>query len=446
MTTETGDAPATVSGDGDGGQRPPRTPAAVPVDRGLLAGRLRAIRDDSLVRNSAMLLIATVVLAGGGFLFWQLAARLYSPADIGRAGALISVSTLVANLALLGMNNSLIRYLDRWPDPARTVSSGVLLVSGAAGLGALAFVAGSPIFAPKLADALDAPKAMAFGLLTVAAALGMLYDNVFIAQRRTGHILARNVLVVVLRLVLPAALVGMGAFGVFTAYWIAFAIALVPYLVVLRRSYRLRASASLRRLRDMWGYSLGTYAATIILMLPSMLMPAMVAQRIGLDEAAYYYVASLIASVLVFVPQAVGRSLFAEAFHDGGHTRRHLPRVLRITALVQVPLMVLLVVLGRPLLELFGAVYVQAYPVLVLLAVVNGLGSIGFVGSTLLLISGRTRLLVALSGVACALSVVGAYLVAPHGLPWIGAALVAGETVLAAGYLTIIRRALRVPA
>jgi O-antigen/teichoic acid export membrane protein len=233
---------------------------------------------------------------------------------------------------------------------------------------------------------------------------------------------------------------------VFTAYWVAFAIALVPYLVVLRRSYRLRASASVRRLKDMWGYSLGTYAATIILMLPSMLMPAMVAQRIGLSEAAYYYVASLIASVLVFVPQAVGRSLFAEAFHDGGHTRRHLPRVLRITALVQVPLMVLLVVLGRPLLELFGAVYAQAYPVLVLLAVVNGLGSIGFVGSTLLLISGRTRVLVALSGVACVLSVVGAYLVAPHGLLWIGAALVAGETVLAVGYLAIIRRALRVPA
>ncbi len=83
---------------------------------------------------------------------------------------------------------------------------------------------------------------------------------------------------------------------------------------------------------------------------------------------------------------------------------------------------------------------------LVLLAVVNGLGSIGLVGSKLLLISGRTRLLVALSGVACAISVVGADRVAPDGRLWIGAALVAGETVLVLGYLTIIWRALRVPA
>ena len=39
------------------------------------------------------------------------------------------MSTLLANLALLGMNNSLIRYLGEWPDPARTVNSGVLLVT-----------------------------------------------------------------------------------------------------------------------------------------------------------------------------------------------------------------------------------------------------------------------------------------------------------------------------
>lgn len=412
------------------------------------AGRVRAwigsVRDDSLVRNCALLLVATLVLAGGGFLFWQIAAHLFEAAEIGRAGALISVSTLLANLALLGMNNSLIRFLGRWPDPARTVNSGVLLVAGAAALGALVFVAGSPVFAPRLADALDAPRAVAFGLLTVAGALGMLYDNVFIAMRRTGQILGRNVLVVTLRLVLPAVLVGAGAFGVFTAYWLAFAAALVPYLVVLRRTYRLSAPASLRRLRHMWGYSIGTYTATIILMLPTLLMPALVAQRIGLVPAAYYYVASLVASVLVFVPQAVGRSLFAEAFHDGGHTQRHLPRVLRVTAAVQVPLTVAVIALGWPALRLFGADYTQAYPLLVLLAIANALSSIGFVGSTLLLISGRIRVLVALSAAAYAIAVVGGYALAPRGLMWIGAALVAGEAVLAVGYLVVIRRALRV--
>ncbi len=418
-------------------------PQRLTEPRATLRDRGRALYADSLLRNSALLLISGVTLAGGGFLFWQLVARLVEPAELGRASALISVSTLVANLALLGLNNALIRYLGRWPDPARTVNTGVLLVAGAALLGGLGFAAGAPVFAPRLAEALSGPAAVAFGLLTAAGAVGMLYDNVFIAQRRSGHIVTRNLLVVVLRLALPAVLAGAGAFGVFTAYWLAFAVALVPYLLVLRRTFRLRAAPSVPRLRAMWGYSLGTYAATIILMLPSLAMPAVVAERLGLAPAAYYYVASLLAGVLLFVPQAAGRGLFAEALHDGGSVARHLRRVLWVTAAVQVPLLVLLIVLGRPLLHLFGGVYTAAYPVLVLLAVVYALGSVGFVGSTLLLISGRTRLLVLLSGGAGAIALGGGWLLAPRGLVWVGAALVVAEALLAAGYLRIIRHALR---
>ena len=51
----------------------------------LLAGRLRAALGDSLLRNSALLLLATVELAAGGFLFWQLVAHLFTPAEVGRA-------------------------------------------------------------------------------------------------------------------------------------------------------------------------------------------------------------------------------------------------------------------------------------------------------------------------------------------------------------------------
>ena len=77
-------------------------------------------------------------------------------------------------------------------------------------------------------EGIDTSRAAAFGLLTVAGAVGMLYDNVFIALRRSGQILVRNVLVVALRLVLPLLLVALGGFGIFTAYWVAFAVALVP--------------------------------------------------------------------------------------------------------------------------------------------------------------------------------------------------------------------------
>lgn len=405
--------------------------------------RLRAVAADSMLRNAVLLLLATVVLAGGGFLFWQLAARMFTPAEIGQAGALISLSTLLANLALLGMNNALIRYLGAWPDPARTVSSGVTVVTGAALLAGFGFAAAAPLVAPTLAGLLTGWNAVVFGLLTTAAAVGMLYDNVFVADRRSGHVLIRNSLTVVLRLVLPATLTGLGGFGVFTAYWAAFAVALIPHVLVLRRRYRLGARPSRVRLRAMWSYSIGTHVATVILMLPTLIMPAVVAERAGLAEAGYFSVAALIASVLLFVPQAASRGLFAETVAGSGPPAAQLRRAIRLTAYAQVPVLVAMIALGRPLLALFGPEYPRAYPALVLLTVANALASVGFLGSTVLLVSGRVRLLLALSATAYAVSVVGGYLLATRGLVPIAAALVAGELILAVGYLRIIGRALR---
>jgi O-antigen/teichoic acid export membrane protein len=193
----------------------------------------------------------------------------------------------------------------------------------------------------------------------------------------------------------------------------------------------------------MWRYSAGNYLAVAILMMPSLLMPVLVAQRVDPRHAAFYYIASLIASVLVFVPQATCRSFFAEVTHDPRRLRAELPRVLTVTLGLQVPMLAAIVVAGRPVLRLFGPVYAQAYPLLLVLALTSALSSVGFVGSTLLLISGRVRPLCQLSAVACAVSLLGAYLLAGRGLIWIGGSVLAGEVVLTTGYSAIIAATLR---
>ncbi|MDT4987529.1 MAG: hypothetical protein QOI74_1623 [Micromonosporaceae bacterium] len=408
-------------------------------------GGVRATPSDSLLRNSALLLLATVELAAGGFVFWQLAAHLFTPARVGWAGALISASTLVANLALVGTNNSLIHYLYRWPDRARTVNTGLTVVVCAALVGSVGFVAGVPLFAPQLAGVRRPAVAVAFVALTIVGAAGLFYDNVFIALRRNGYLLSRNTVVVALRLALPAVLVGLGAFGVFAAYWGALALALPLYLLLLGGPLGLPPRLTLAgdRLRAMWRYSAGNYLATSILMMPSLLMPVLVAQRVDPGHAALYYISSLIASVLVFVPQATCRSFFAEIAHDPRRLRADLPMLLTLTIGLQLPLLAAISIAGRPVLALFGAAYVRAYPLLVVLALTSALSSVGFVGSTLLLISGRVRPLCQLSAAACAVSLLGGYLLADRGLIWIGGSTLAGEVILAAGYSVVIAATLR---
>jgi O-antigen/teichoic acid export membrane protein len=409
-----------------------------------MPARLRDLLQDSLMRNSAMLFLGSAELAAGGFLFWQVVAHLFAPDEVGRASVLISSSMLIANLAQLGMNNSLIRYLPEWPDRSRTVNSGMTLVVAAAAVGAAGFVVCVRTLAPSPATVANPLEVVVFVGLSIGGAVGIFNDNVFIALRRTGYVLTRNTLVVVLRLVLPLGLLAWYGFGIFVAYWLPVAVALPLYFTVLGRSFGLRSRLAVKadRVRAMWRYSASTYLATAILTLPTLLMPAVVAHRIEPAAAAYYYVASLIAGVLIFVPQATARSFFAEVTHDPSRLRQHLGRVLRLTAAVQLPLAILLVAGGRLLLGLFGPGYVQAYGLLVLLVLTVALSSVGFLGSTLLLVWGRIRLLCQLSVVACGLSLGGAYLLMPRGLVWSGWSLLTGEVVLASGYGVIIARTL----
>lgn len=407
---------------------------------GVLGARVRALRQDVLVRNSLLLLVSTVEVAVGGFVFWQVAARLFSAADVGRTSALITASALIANLALLGMQNSVIRYLHEWEDRAATMNSAVTVVTAGAVAGSLVFVAGVNWFAPELAMLHRPGNAVLFVVFTAALAVTLLNDNVFIALQRSGHVAGRNTVTVVLRLALPFACAGLGAFGLFTAYQGAATLALIAYLVVLHRKLgmptRLRADTA--RFAAMWRYSAGNYVATVLLLLPALVMPMLVAHKLDPAHAAYYYIASLVAGVLTFVPQATARSLFAQVSADPDRLRGSLRRVVLLTAGVQVPALLVLIGSGPLVLRLFGPAYATAYPLLVVLAVSAALASVGFVGNTLLLITGRLKLMCALTGGAAVICIGGAYLFGGRGLMWIGGSLLAGELLLCLTYTPLI--------
>jgi O-antigen/teichoic acid export membrane protein len=401
--------------------------------------------EDSLLRNSALLFLATVELAAGGFLFWQVVAHLYSPAQVGRASVLLSTSTLIANAALLGMHNSLIRYLPEWPDRAVTVNTGrtLVVVASATGSGILVLV--GPMLVPELAELHRPLGALAFGLFTVAFAASLFDDSLFIALRSNGYVLIRYTVVVFLRITLVPLLIGLQAFGVFSSWSAANSLSLIFYLVVFRRTFGLKTKLQVdaARMRAMWRYSAGSYLATMILTAPTLLMPTLVAQRLDSESAGYYYIASLLTSVLAFIPQATARAFFAEVANDPSGLRHCLVRVSKITLAAQIPSLLTMIVFGKFALSLFGRVYVQAYPLLVLLALVVTLSSVGHIGSTLLLATGRLTTLCQLSAAAFVVTLGGVYLLIPRGLAYVGWSLLGGEGVIATAYLFVLVRGWR---
>ena len=63
--------------------------------------------------NAGSLMAAIVVNSGLGFVFWWLAARTFSPSEVGFAAAAVSAMTLLGTLGVLGLGTLLIGELPR---------------------------------------------------------------------------------------------------------------------------------------------------------------------------------------------------------------------------------------------------------------------------------------------------------------------------------------------
>ena len=140
-----------------------------------------------MVRNSLYLILSSGLQATLGLAFWVITTRLFSAADVGRASSLISATTVIAYLALLGLNSTFVRYLAAAPSRNALISAGLVLVAACgAGIG-LIYILATPVLAPRLAFVGHQPLlATGFVALTAAAAVNLLADSIFIASRKAG--------------------------------------------------------------------------------------------------------------------------------------------------------------------------------------------------------------------------------------------------------------------
>ena len=341
---------------------------AAVTSKDLLRQHLRS----SLYRNSYYLMMANAANAALGLVFWMLGARLYSADDVGVASAAVNIVTLLGMLSTLGLDYGLIRFLPGSDERARATIDCSLTVGGVVStLLALIFVAGVGIWSPALISLRQNPVFLsAFIAFSIASTLDLLVRSTFIAARRSGFPAAQAVISNLLKLTL----IGLfAAFyptsGIFASCVIGFIAALVVTIVFflprVHAGYRPRLAVKLFTkgsserglLKRMMHFSSANYAAAILMYAPWLVLPAMVANRLGSEANAYYYVAWGIASVLFYIPLSVSFSLFAEGSHDEGQLSRDTRRGLKIVFLLLIPAIVLLNLVGDRLLLLFGQAY-----------------------------------------------------------------------------------------
>lgn len=403
---------------------------------------LRRLSQDTLLRNSLYLTLNTATIAFVGFLFWLINSRLFSANEIGAATTLISAAALISYVSLFGFNTTFVRFLPTSRDRNAEMNTGILIVFGTALVVATAFVLLIPVIAPGL-DFVRNSLGFTLGYVALTSfwAVNLVTDSVFIARRRAQYnIVVDGFIQGAIKLALPFLLVGLGAFGIFTASGLAATVAVAASVFFMIRiaDYRPRLSLSLAVLRRTWEYSAANYVANLLNLAPLCVIQVVLLDARGPRQAGYYFIAYQVASLLFAVAFAMSQSLLAEGSRPGADLPALVRRSAKALALICVPCAFLMAATARWLMMPFGQTY-SHHGAVSLAVLVLSAPSVAFcsVATTVLRITNQLRAVVVTNAVYAAVIISLTLLFVGHGLPWVALAWLVGNTlagVLAAGY------------
>lgn len=291
------------------------------------SSRLLAFLRTPLYTSTFYLWANAAGAAVAGFAFWALVARVYDADDVGLGSAALSALTLLAMFSHLGLGLGLIRFLPESGTRGPRLVNAVFATSAAAAVVLSAvFLAGVPLWAPRLDFLLEQPLyTVAFISLVVAATLYIVQTHVFLAIRKAKYILVQGVFVQLSRLALPALMAAFfGAFGVVASGGIGAALGAVIGFALLAKGlpgYRPRGVANPASVFKLFPFSVANYVADSLLLTPGLILPLVVLGLLGSTEAAYFYMAWFLGYLLTSASAYLALSLFAEGSHDPGALR-----------------------------------------------------------------------------------------------------------------------------
>ena len=347
---------------------------------------LRRLRDDwrdPLLRNGYALIINVGATSVLGLLYWILAARLYSPAEVGVGNAAISLMQLLAGIGgQLTFAAALARFIPRAGGESKRLAFFSYLLAGTAG--ALVSLVYITLIHIHTAFFNRIPAVLGHGWL-LAAALGAsvtvwcifaLQDAVLTGIRQAVWIPVENGLYGVVKIGMLVGLAHVSQrYGIFTSFTLPAFIALFPtnYFIFRRLLPRHmsatgvgpeaglptltgggRGSLSVRSIRRFMG---GDYLGTVLFMATGTLLPVLILARLGKAQAGYFASAYLIIYALDLVTVNLGVALMVEGAMDRSLLRHHAGTVVRRILAIIGPAVAVLVLFAPRVLGVFGHPY-----------------------------------------------------------------------------------------
>lgn len=410
---------------------------AIPKNRTELKQHL----NDPLFKNSYFLMASTAVTSILGFIFWIVAARLYEPAAVGLASAIIAALCLLAIFSNLGLGIGLIRFLPGAKDKGNSMINTCFTLSSLASMViALIFLAGLEFWSPALLPVLQHPVFFAsFIVFAIVWALNPLISCVFLAKRSTEFTFIQNAIASFLKLalIIPFAAFFNSAFGIFASVGMAVSVALLIaifwFLPKVQQGYFPLCIVRREVLNEISHYSGGNYIARIFLQSSPLVLPLMVINILGAEMSAYFFIAWSITAILIVIPTSIFNSLFAEGSNEEETLRANTKKSLKLFLLLLLPAVIVVFVIADKVLLLFGQAYSQNGALLLRIIAVSIIPySVNYLYITIarvkMDISGVIKVSAAIPCLTLGLCY---FLMLNMGLPGIGLGWLAGQSIVA---------------
>jgi O-antigen/teichoic acid export membrane protein len=318
----------------------------------------------ALISNAIFLIANTVINSALGFLFWLLAARIYTPAEVGLGSALITSVTLLAAIADLGLGTTTIQFAAKMgKERAGFINAALGIIGLSSLLIAIIFALSTQHWSPNLAVILSSRIVFtAFVSTTIAFSVSQYLDRVFIAFEVTHFVFIRNIIAGAGRVAL---LIMLGPYwgskGMLAAVGIAAISTLLLSLLIFVpkhiSEYRVWTLFSWNLLKEKIGFTLGSHIATLLWNTPTLVYPLLIVAIRSPEENAQFYLSWMIANLLYIIPTSVFTSLIARVANTACLKTANFRKTMWLTMLgLIVPALVLIAIAPR-LLGFFGGVY-----------------------------------------------------------------------------------------
>lgn len=408
-------------------------------------GRLfNFITKDSLRKNSFALIASQAVIAGSGFIFWMLCARIFTTEEVGLATAFLSLATLVASLTNLGLSNTVMRFLPRSQDQAGLALACLCTMLTSSVIGGAVVITLLQYISPELLFIRSSNIYIVLFLALICGnTLGLLADSLTIALRKSKLVFYKALLGAIPRLGLPLVLAGMGIKGILLPHITMLIIGLLYGGYSLFMLSHKKLTPSFKELWQHRKFALGNYAGGTFGVLPTTLVPLIILHALGPEESAYFYMPMQLAVFLGVIASSTSQAMLSEAAHEESAAAmyHHVKNGLKHLYALLIPAALLLAVFGQLILAIYGQDYAQEGTVLLRLFCVSSLFvAFNWVGDTWLNIQKRNKAFLAMNGINAALVIGFCLLTSKHGLAMVGLGWLCAQTLSAVIWLCFFGR------